>query len=102
MTTFACFQQKILIIDYFGDCRARLRLTRNDKLVLPTASPLRLRSGQAYRRRLNRALPENPNPRVSAFPGYDKKLAKVDGDCYLIQFVLSAEVYCKGLITGNS
>ena len=26
MTTFACFQQNILIIDYFGDCRARLRL----------------------------------------------------------------------------
>jgi len=70
-----------LIIDYFGDCRARLRLARNDKLVLPTASPCR--------RRLNRALPENP---TTAFGGYDKKLAKVDGDCYLIQFALSADI----------
>ncbi len=78
-----------LIIDYFGDCRARLRLARNDKLVLPTASPLRLRSGQACRRRLNRALPENP---TTAFGGNDKKLAKIDGDCYLIQFALSADI----------
>jgi len=53
-----------LIIGYFGDCRARLRLARNDKLVLPTTSPLRLRSGQACRRRLNRVLLENPNIRV--------------------------------------
>ena len=37
-----------------------------------------------------------------AFGGNDKKLAKVDGDCYLIQFVLWLQVYCKDLITGNS
>jgi hypothetical protein len=91
MTTFACFQQNILIIDYFGDCCARLRLARNDKLVLLAASPCR--------RRLNRALPGNP---ATAFGGNDKKLAKVDGGCYLIQFVLWLQVYCKGLITGNS
>jgi hypothetical protein len=32
----------------------------------------------------------------------NKKLAKVDGDCYPIRFVLSSELYCKPLITGNS
>ena len=57
-----------LIIDYFGDCRAWLRLARNDKLVLPTTSPCR--------RRLNRALPENPNTRVSRLAEMIKNLRK--------------------------
>jgi len=30
-----------------------------------------------------------------------KELAKMDGDCYLIQFVLCLQVYYKPLITGN-
>ena len=32
----------------------------------------------------------------------DKRLAKMDSDCYLIQFVLCLQVYYKPLITGNT
>ena len=32
----------------------------------------------------------------------DKRLAKMDSDCYLIQVVLCLQVYCKPLIMGNT
>ncbi len=32
----------------------------------------------------------------------NKKLAKMDGDCYLIQFVLWLQVYFEPLITGST